>query len=84
MAIQDQVLPMRVYQAKIMMINVPALICRLCSRCEETIQHLLASCSELAPSGNMNRHNMVARALHWHLCSTLLLLRVSIPMNLYQ
>ena len=45
MAIQDQVLPMRVYQAKIMKINVPTLICRLCSRCEETIQHLLASSS---------------------------------------
>ena len=69
MAVQDQVLSTRVYQAKIMKLNVPTLTCRLCSKHEETIQHLLAGCPVLAPSSYLNRKNMVARALHWHLCS---------------
>jgi len=64
MALQDQVLSMRVYQVKIMKLGVPALTCRLCSRHEETIQHLLAGCPVLAPSSYMNRHSMVAQALH--------------------
>jgi len=70
LAVQDQVLSTRVYKAKIMKLAVPTIMCRLCFQHEETIQHLLAGCPVLAPSSYLSRHNMVARALHWHLCST--------------
>ena len=70
LAVQDQVLSTRVYAAKIMRLDVPTLMCRLCSQQEETIQHLLAGCPVLAPTRYLFCHNMVARLLHWHLCST--------------
>ena len=40
LTVQDQVLSMRVYAAKIMKLDVSTLMCRLCSQQEETIQHL--------------------------------------------
>jgi len=67
-AIQDQVLCTRVYQAKIMQIPVQSIICRVCHEQEETIQHLLSGCSVLASTSYIERHNMVGRVLHWHLC----------------
>ena len=70
LAIQDQVLHTRVYEAKIMKQAVPSLMCRLCSQKEETIQHLLAGCSTLAATSYVSRHNLVARVLHWHLSHT--------------
>ena len=68
-AIQDQVICTRVYQAKIMGSQV-SVMCRLCGEQEETIQHVLAGCSVLAPTCYLSRHNLVARTLHWHLCTS--------------
>jgi len=48
LAIQDQVIATRVYEAKIMCKRVPTLMCRLCGNSEETIIHLLSACSCLA------------------------------------
>ena len=70
LAIQDQVLSTRVYTAKIMKLDVPSLMCRLCSQQEETIQYLLAGCPVLAPTCCLSCHNMVTWVLYWHLCST--------------
>ena len=67
-AIQDQVLCTRVYQAKVMKIPVQSIMCRLCHENEETIQHILSSCPALATTSYLDRHNMVGRVLHWHLC----------------
>ena len=69
-AIQDQVVRTRVYEAKIMNLSVPTLMCRLCSSHEETIQHLMAGCPMLAPTSYIHRHNLVASVIHWHLCHT--------------
>ena len=69
-AIQDQVIRTRVYEAKIMHVSIPTLMCRLCGSHEETIQHLMAGCPMLAPTSYLHRHNLVARVIHWHLCRT--------------
>ena len=47
-AIQDQVIATRVYEAKVMMKNVPSVMCRVCGQAEETILHLLSACPQLA------------------------------------
>jgi len=44
-----------------------SLNCRLCGHAEETIVHLLSACPVLAPTGYLHRHNLVAKAIHWHL-----------------
>ena len=49
---------------------VPSLMCQFCHVREETIQHLLAGCEALAATKYLYQHNMVARVMHWHLCST--------------
>ena len=67
-AIQDQVICTRVYQVKIIRSVVPSLLCRFCSEHEETIQHVLAGCPVLASTSYVERHNMVARVVHWNLC----------------
>jgi len=46
------------------------LLCRLCHEHEETIQHILAGCPVLASTGYIERHNMVAQVVHWHLCKS--------------
>ena len=66
-AIQDQVIATRVYEAKIMNKSIPSLLCRVCGQAEETILHLLSSCPSLAVSAYLYRHNLVASVLHWHL-----------------
>ena len=60
LAIQDQVIATRVYEAKIMNKSIPSLLCRVCGQAEETILHLLSSCPSLAASTHLYRHNFVA------------------------
>jgi len=67
-AIQDQVLNTRVYESKIMKKMIPSILCRVCGQGEETILHLLSACSVQACTSYVYRHNLVARAVHWHLC----------------
>jgi len=66
-AIQDQVIATRVYEARIMSMTLPSLLCRVCRQAEETIVHLLSSCPVLAVSAYLYHHNLVASVLHWHL-----------------
>ena len=66
-AIQDQVIATRVYEAKIMNKSIPSLLCRVCGQAEETILHLLSSCPSLAVFTYLYCHNLVASVLHWHL-----------------
>ena len=66
-AIQDQVIATRVYEAKIMNKSIPSLLCRVCGQAEETIFHLLSSCPSLAVSTYLYHHNLVTSVLHWHL-----------------
>jgi len=67
LAIQNQVIATRVIESKIMHKFVPSLSCRLCGSAEETIVHLLSACSMLAPTAYLHRHNLVAKAIQWHL-----------------
>jgi len=59
----------RVYQAKIMEFQV-SVMCRLCGEQEEIIQHVLVGCSVLVLTCYLNHHNLVAKTLHWHSCTS--------------
>ena len=62
-AIQDQVVKTRNYQKFIMKQNVDD-ICRACHQKSETIQHITAGCSVLAPTDYLSRHNLTAGIIH--------------------
>ena len=42
--------------------------CRLCKEKDETIDHLISSCSKIAQTDYKDRHNKVASMLHLNLC----------------
>ena len=42
--------------------------CRLCGSNNETVDHILSSCSVIAQSHYKHRHDEVARIIHWELC----------------
>ena len=42
--------------------------CRLCNEKEETVDHLVSSCSKIAQTDYKERHDKVARMLYWNLC----------------
>lgn len=64
-AIQDQVIPTRSYKKYILKDqSVPSTLCRICQNQNETIEHLLCSCTPLANTDYMRRHNNVAKILH--------------------
>ena len=42
--------------------------CQLCKVKEETIDHLVSSCSKIAKTDYKERHDKVASMLHWNLC----------------
>ena len=43
-------------------------MCRLCKEKDETIDHLISSCSKIAQTDYKERHNKVTSMLHWNLC----------------
>ena len=43
-------------------------MCRLCGEKEETVDHLVSSCSKIAQTDYKGRHDKVAANLHWSLC----------------
>ena len=57
MAAQDQSLSTRNYQANILKTGVDDK-CRFCDKFTETIDHLISSCSILAPTECKNRHKI--------------------------
>ena len=71
LAIQDQVVATTVYEKKIMKKNVSSVLCRVCTL------HLLSACPVQAGTTYVHRHNLVARAVHWHLCKHYSLLLIS-------
>ena len=42
--------------------------CRLCGRFDETIDHLVSGCPELAKTDYTHRHNQAAAHMHWKVC----------------
>ena len=44
--------------------------CRVCKSKPETIDHIVAGCSLLAPTEYLKRHNEIGKYLHWNVCRT--------------
>lgn len=63
-AIQDQVIPTRSYRKRIMKEQVGNVKCRICNEKEETLDHIIDSCSVLAPKQYTDRHDRVAKIIH--------------------
>lgn len=66
-AAQDQALRTNAIKAKIEK-QVGSAMCRLCGIKEETVDHLVSSCSKIAQTDYKGRHDKVAANLHWSLC----------------
>ena len=43
-------------------------MCRICNRYEETIEHIVSGCPELANAECIQRHNKAAAYIHWKTC----------------
>ena len=67
MAAQDQALRTNAIKCKIDKTSSSSM-CRLCGDREETVDHLVSSCSKIAQTDYKERHNKVAAMLHWNLC----------------
>ena len=67
-ATQDQRLPTRWYQYNILKKPDVDPKCRLCGRFDETIDHLVSGCPELAKTENIHYHNKAAAHMHWKIC----------------
>lgn len=65
-AIQDQVILTKYYKKHIMKTTNDD-ICRICKDKQETIDHILSSCSILAPKQYTERHNNVAKIIYQEL-----------------
>ena len=63
-AAQDQSLATRLYHHKIMKDGTSPLS-RLCNRCDESIDHILSGCPELAKTEYIRKHNNAAAYMHW-------------------
>ena len=66
-AAQDQALRTRYYEHHILHRNVSP-TCRVCSAGLETVDHIVAGCSAIAPTDYTDRHNQVASIIHWNNC----------------
>ena len=66
-AAQDQALRTRYYARKILHRDVSP-TCRMCSVGLETVDHIVAGCSALAPMDYTDRHNQVASIIYWDVC----------------
>ena len=66
-AAQDQALRTNAVKARIENENVSSK-CRMCGSDDETVQHILCSCSKLAQTEYKKRHDVVGRVVHWELC----------------
>ncbi|XP_045474950.1 uncharacterized protein LOC123680878 [Harmonia axyridis] len=81
MAIQDQVVPTRVYARHIMKIDTETTKCRLCNNAEESVQHLSSGCSSIAGTKYLSRHNNMGKVVHQLLCLKERLLQGFTPLS---
>jgi len=63
-AAQDQALAVRAVQNRIYGLAVP-LNCRVCGEVPEYVDHLLSSCTPLAATMYMQRHDRIGKIIHW-------------------
>lgn len=79
-AAQDQALATNYHKKHIMKLDVSPL-CRLCKTSDETIYHLTSGCSVLAGKEYLDRHNQVAKNLHYNICKNY---NFTVPEQWYQ
>lgn len=63
-AIQDQVIPTKLYRKRILGEKLANVRCRMCGEKEESIDHVIAGCSVLAPKAYLDRHNRMGKIVH--------------------
>ena len=66
-AAQDQCIKINYYRNKILKDGTDPM-CRICGQFQETIDHLVSGCPELAKTEYIQRHNKAAAYLHWVIC----------------
>ena len=66
-AAQDHALRTRYYEHHILHRDVSP-TCPVCSAGLETVDHVVAGCSAMAPTDYTDRHNQVASIIHWNIC----------------
>lgn len=66
-AAQDQCIKTNYYRNKILKDGTDPM-CRICGQFQETIDHLISGCPELAKTEYIQRHNKAAAYLHWTIC----------------
>ena len=67
LAAQDQSLATNNYKKMITKTKSDDM-CRVCKSKPETIDHIVAGCSLLAPTEYLKRHNEIGKYLHWSIC----------------
>ena len=63
----DQAINTNYYRSR-MLKDGTAPMCRICGQFQETIDHIVAGCPELAKTEYLHRHNKEATYLHWNIC----------------
>ena len=66
-AAQDQAIETNYYRRNILNDGTDPM-CRICGQFQETIDHIVAGCPELAKTEYLHRHD---KALHWNICKEL-------------
>ena len=66
-AAQYQAIKTKYYRSKILKDSADPM-CRICGQFQETIDHILAGCPELAETEYLHSHNKAAKYLHWNIC----------------
>lgn len=69
LAAQEQALKTRAIEAKIYKTRQDPK-CRLCNEQDETIQHIISGCKQLAGTAYTERHNQVANIIYRQICET--------------
>ena len=64
---QDQCLSTKAYHHKILEDRTDPK-CRMCGKYDETVDHIVSGCPELAKTEYINRHNKAASYIHWAVC----------------
>ena len=66
-AAQDQNLPTKSYFARIVKDGTSPL-CRIYHKQEQTVDHIISGCPELAKTDHLERHSKAAAYIHWKVC----------------
>ena len=66
-AAQDQAIKINYYRRNILNDGTDPM-CRICGQYQETIDHIVAGCPELAKTEYVHRRDKAASYLHWNIC----------------